>query len=386
MKKPRRRAGWGAVALGGLLLAFGLLMRYARHEHAKTLSADLPAADPRQHPAYQRYDFGSDETVVDIGVQPLWLPTNLISETMRRDLVLARALEALGMKARFHGFLKGADVNAFLASGQLEVGIGGDMPALTAAATQRVHVTSMIQRGFCSIVASRSQLLADLAGQRVGYAFGSNAHFSLLKALRDAALDRNSVRMVSLDVTEMAAALAAGRIDAFSAWEPTSSQALLMVTGAKRIRRSTCSGYLYFARGLSTRHSLARQHIVAAQLRAMQWLREEPENLSRAAKWARLAARAFSGQPVQLRLAKWAELARQDILGPAGGAELIAADLKVGGLLFTDVGFLKQLGKIAATVSWASIRSCWDGGDQAAIRKARGAFLLDQYDYGDHAN
>ncbi len=385
MMRSRHKTAWAALVLGGLLLAGGLLLRTTRRQ-VEPQRAEGLASDPRQHPAYQGYQLGSDETVVDFGFQPLWLPTNLISETMRRDRVLARALEALGMKARFHAFFKGSDVNAFLASGQLEVGIGGDMPALVAAATQRVHVTSMIQRGFCTIVASRSQLLSELSGKRVGYARGSNAHFALLKAFEDEAMDQGSVRWVPLDVNEMPAALGAGEIDAFSAWEPTASRALLTVSGAKRIRSSTCSGYLYFARRFSSGHRSARQHIVAAQLRAMNWLRSNPENVSRAAKWARAAARALTGRPARLPVAKWVELANQDILGPAGGADLIPAELAKGGRLFAEFACLKGLGKIPATVSWKSVRGCWDGGDLALIRQGRGTYLLDRDDYGEHAN
>ena len=83
-----------------------------------------------EHPIYRTYSFGSSDNVVDIGTQPLWVPTCLISEAMRHDNILRDALSERGLEVRFHAFLKGADVNFFLERGELEVAIGGDMPAL----------------------------------------------------------------------------------------------------------------------------------------------------------------------------------------------------------------------------------------------------------------
>ena len=87
-----------------------------------------------EHPIYRTYSFGSSDNVIDIGTQPLWVPTCLISEAMRHDNILRDALSERGLEVRFHAFLKGADINFFLERGDLEVAIGGDMPALVAAA------------------------------------------------------------------------------------------------------------------------------------------------------------------------------------------------------------------------------------------------------------
>ena len=91
------------------------------------------------HPVYSRYSFGkADEDVIDFGTQPLGVPLGVISEAIRYDAVLMKALKDQGLEMRFHPFLKGADLNFFLRRGDVEVALGGDMPALSAAATSQL--------------------------------------------------------------------------------------------------------------------------------------------------------------------------------------------------------------------------------------------------------
>ncbi len=66
-------------------------------------------------------------------IRIIFLISLVISESMKRDEVLRRVLSKQGIKIRFYSFLKGADVNFFIKRGNLEAGIGGDIPALTAA-------------------------------------------------------------------------------------------------------------------------------------------------------------------------------------------------------------------------------------------------------------
>ena len=148
-----------------------------------TLEPDLSL-----HPIYSTYDFGEDDNVVDIGIQPLWIPPGIITEVMKRDAVLQRALSEDGMELRFHAFLKGSDANFFLKRGDLEIVIGGDMPALTAAATYDITVTSLIQHGYSSIVARQQMLMTELKGKKVACPFGSNALSALLTSMTVAGL------------------------------------------------------------------------------------------------------------------------------------------------------------------------------------------------------
>lgn len=170
-----------------------------------------------QHPLYSQYEFSSDDNVIDFGTQPLWVPTSNISETIARDAILRATLANLGFTLRLHPFFKGDDINYFMRSGDLEGGIVGDMPAIRLAAQHDLTVVSIIQKGFAAIVSQEIFLVEELRGKRVAYPLGSNAHYYLLKTLREAGLDQGDVTLAAFDVNAMAAALQTGEVDAFAA-------------------------------------------------------------------------------------------------------------------------------------------------------------------------
>ena len=82
------RGGLGAWWVCGLLLLGACSPRPAA-ERAAGADADLSL-----HPLYRSYRFGGDAGAIDVAIQPLWVPVNIIVEPMRRDTVLRRALAA----------------------------------------------------------------------------------------------------------------------------------------------------------------------------------------------------------------------------------------------------------------------------------------------------
>ena len=344
------------VALTAALAACGVL---AGCDGVKP-AAIPPEPDLSTHVLYSEYDFGETEDVIDVGIQPLWVPTCIITETMRRDAVLREALARRGLEIRFHSFLKGADVNFFLKRGDVEVAIGGDMPAITAAATCKVVVAALIQQGFVSIVARKHMLLTELKGRRIGYATGSNAHYALLQALASAELAEEDVRLIPLDVNQMPDALAEGTIDAFSAWEPTPTIALTRFEDQVVIHRSLTSGYLYFSRSFAENHAEAIRDVVAAELRATRWLQFRRQNLLEASRWAVEAGRNLAGPMAPLSPEQYVVLARNDLLGHTTRLAIPAADLAPHGRLAAEFQFLKGLGRISKKVGWNDVRSCFD--------------------------
>ncbi|MEE8320192.1 MAG: NrtA/SsuA/CpmA family ABC transporter substrate-binding protein [bacterium] len=323
-------------------------------------AASAESPDLSEHPKYSSYSFGNDEHVVDIGIQPLWIPTNTIAETMKRDEILREAMEKLGIQLRFHPFYKGADVNYFMERGDLEVGIGGDMPAITAAANFNVFIPAIIQHGFSSIVAEEMFLQSDLRGKRIGYAFGSNAHYALLQAISAGGLTESDVILVPMDVNEMPEALDRGLIDAFSAWEPTPSIAEAIYKRQHRIFKTMTSGYLYFSRTFAERHSDIMTHIIASQMRSMRWLREGHPNLNVAATWTKNAWEEFSGTGLPLSDEKISELNRKDILGVTSIPIFSQNLLSNNGALNREFIFLKKLGKIPESIQWDEVVSKFD--------------------------
>lgn len=311
------------------------------------------------HPVYSRYRYGGENKIVDIGTQPLFLP-GVISEVMKRDAILKSELAERGLEARFHSFLKGADVNYFLASGDLEAGIGGDMPTLMACANSSVSVASLIDQQFSAIVARQQMMIPELKNQRVGYAYGSNAHHILLEVLAAEGLDSDDIHMVPMDVDRMATALHDGIIDAFSAWEPIVSIATYKYPEFAVIRRVLTTGYLYFSQAFSQSSPEIVRLIVASQLRAMAWIKTSDDNLMEASAWALDAGKKIGGDTDGITARLLSDIVNEGLLGYSASALITEKSLAENNALFPEFRFLQTLGEIPQKMRWNEIRNCFD--------------------------
>ena len=339
-----------------ILVAHTALLKTCKAEDQSIVKAQ----DFSHHPVYSKYKFNNAENVINLGVQPLYSPTGFITEVMKRDAVLRKNLSASGMEARYYAFLKGGDVNCFLRNGDIDVGIGGDMPAITAAATMDTVIPALIQQGFTSVVAKRSMLIRELRGKKIGYAFGSNAHYALLKALSSGRLSEDQVKLISMDVNEMPEALQSGKVTAFSAWEPTPAITLMKYPENVVIHRYLSSGYIYFTKIFSDKYPEVVRQIVAAEIRALRWMQSSRENLLKASEWALQASERLTMQKVELSVEENASLAEDDILGITSAPIIPQNDLRQNGSLFTEFEFLKALNQIPASANWKKVRGSFD--------------------------
>ena len=339
-----------------ILVAHTALLKTCKAEDQSIVKAQ----DLSHHPVYSKYKFNNAENVINLGVQPLYSPTGFITEVMKRDAVLRKDLSALGMEVRFYAFFKGGDVNWFLRKGNIDVGIGGDMPAITAAATMDTVIPALIQQGFTSVVANRSMLIRELRGKKIGYAFGSNAHYALLKALSSGRLSEDQVKLISMDVNEMPEALQSGKVTAFSAWEPTPAITLMKYPENVVIHRYLSSGYIYFTKIFSDKYPEVVRQIVAAEIRALRWMQSSRENLLKASEWALQASERLTMQKVELSVEENASLAEDDILGITSAPIIPQNDLRQNGSLFTEFEFLKALNQIPASANWKKVRGSFD--------------------------
>ena len=80
--------------------------------------------------------------------------------------------------------------------------------------------------------------LKDLKGKKIGVEVGFVSHLLLLKALESAGLSESDVTLVNVPTNETPNALASGAVDAISAWQPNSGQALKIVPGSKKLYSS----------------------------------------------------------------------------------------------------------------------------------------------------
>jgi NitT/TauT family transport system substrate-binding protein len=339
-----------------ILVAHTALLKTCKAEDQSIVKAQ----DFSHHPVYSKYKFNNAENVINLGVQPLYSPTGFITEVMKRDAVLRKNLSASGMEARYYAFLKGGDVNCFLRNGDIDVGIGGDMPAITAAATMDTVIPALIQQGFTSVVAKRSMLIRELRGKKIGYAFGSNAHYALLKALSSGRLSEDQVKLIPMDVNEMPEALQSGKVTAFSAWEPTPAITLMKYPENVVIHRYLSSGYIYFTKIFSDKYPEVVRQIVAAEIRALRWMQSSRENLLKASEWALQASESLTMQKVELSVEENASLAEDDILGIASAPIIPQNDLRQNGSLFTEFEFLKALNQIPASANWKKVHGSFD--------------------------
>lgn len=316
--------------------------------------------DLSDHPLYSNYVFGDSSDVIDVGMQPMWLPTSIITEVMQRDLLLKNGLSGLGKEIRFHSFLKGADVNYFLGKGDLEIGIGGDMPAIIASATFEVMIISMMQKGFVSIVSDKYQMMKDLRGKRIGYPYGSIAHYALLRALSADGLSEEDVNMIPYEVHQLPDAMKHGEIHVFSAWEPTPTAALDRFNDFVAIHKSLSTGYMYCSADFANGYPELLREILASQIRSLVWLSKDLKNLLRASTWAKRSAETFGNVNTVLTSKQYADIASQDLLGLSISPNIPRRDLAEGGRVYEEFLFLKNIGKIPEYVKWEKVKNSFN--------------------------
>lgn len=358
-----------------LIILFSL-----KNESKKNLSVNRED-NLLKHPLYSKYVFDHSNKIINIGIQPLYLPTGLITEVMKRDMILQKALQNLGVELRYYPFLKGEDVNFFLLHNDLDIGIGGDMPAITAAAKMDIIIPVTLQQGFASIVATRPMLTRHLRGKRIAYPFGSIAHYVVLDVLTAEGLSLSDVDLIPMDVPELAGALYANKIDAFAAWEPISAMAMKEHQGFVTMYQQITTGYMYFLRNFYKKYPEAAQQIVAALVRAFRWMQGKRQNLLLVSKWAKQAGESLGGQKNLLTNREMANLAQKDLLGLASLPLITSDDLKHNGPLHRELRFLKTLGKILPDLAWERIRNSFDHKILEEIMANPARFDLDGFYY-----
>ncbi|TJZ79333.1 transporter substrate-binding domain-containing protein [Rhodococcus oryzae] len=126
-------------------------------------------------------------------------------------------------------FDSGADVNTAFVAGELDFGALGSSPVargLSAPLNIPYQVAFVLDvAGDNEALVARNgtgiETVADLRGKKVGTAFASTAHYSLLAALNQAGLSASDVQLVDLQPQASLAAWQRGDIDAVYTWLPT---------------------------------------------------------------------------------------------------------------------------------------------------------------------
>lgn len=311
--------------------------------------------DLASHPVYSKYQFGKEGKVVDLGTQPMAVPSGVVAEVMQHDKILKNALAARGWEFRNHGFLKGPDANFFFQRGDLDLVVAGDWPTITLAATHDIMVIGLVKQSFSALLAKNVQRIEQLKGKRIGVALGTTAHYGLLVALESAGLKETDVILVPVENTGMVEAMDQGRVDAFACWEPVPTNALRTHPELKVVQRFLNSSYLAVSKDFARNNPEITEQIVAAYIRALRWMRESDANLAQAVDWVLVAGEHLSGKPTGLSPQDMAKTTTDDLLKIAHSPAVPRHDLAKNGSIHRAFTFLKMQGKIPASTTWERI-------------------------------
>lgn len=327
-----------------------------------------------------KYGLNRNSPAIDMGVQPLGVPSGVLSSIMRRDRILLEKLKGMGNPLLTYPFQRGADMLPALADGRLDAALLGDMPTLLAAASGNVLIIGLVKQSPTAIVARGGAQVGTLAGKRIAYVEASSAHQTLLQGLSSAGLSEKDVKLVPMRVDEMPSALARGEIEAFAAWEPAPSIALAQSDINRIVFRGSSTDYFVISPEAARRLPQAVNVLVAAYVRAIEWLRLSQRNQEKAAQWVKDDAEAFSGKKSDISPAQIARITRRELLNIPSAPRIIV-NPRAQPPLKGAFDFLKGLGKLPADASWANVESAMDNDILADILADTRHFETGRFDY-----
>ena len=336
-------------------------------------------AEDADYTATYSYDQGG--AGLDLGGQPLGYPSGMFSSVMARDKILRRRLAALGMELRPHFYLKGFDMIDLLDGQRLKAGLLGDMPTILTAVTNDVAIVALVKQTFSSVITRDMAQIGELKGKRIANAFGSSAHHALLRGLRSVGLSEKDVTLVPLNVDEMPEALARGSIDAFAAWEPAPSIALRGGNAFKVVYRGLSTDYFVLSRAFIQRHPDGAREVVAAFVRALNWMSSSQEALLQSSSWTLADGAAFSGRAQKTTPEQAAAIVRQEILDVASAPVIPRKGADGRDLLQSEFEFLQGLGKIPPGIGWDRVASSFARDLLREVIERQGRYQLSDFDY-----
>jgi sulfonate transport system substrate-binding protein len=145
------------------------------------------------------------------------------------------AFDGAPYKVRFARFDYGPPLVQAAASGNIDLGNVGTVPPITGAAQEYGFKIVATQRGADPTKAAENivvpkdspiHTLSDLRGKRIAVPQGSSAHGLALLALKSAGLTPKDAQLVYLSPAAGASAFNAGKVDAWSIWDPQSAVAV----------------------------------------------------------------------------------------------------------------------------------------------------------------
>ena len=205
-------------------------------------------------------------------------------------------------------FSSGAENNEALIAGEIDINVGADSKtiALFNAIPDEALIIGTIQRGnrYATIVKVDSpyQSWDELIGKTIATRFGTGAEGVLRKYYAQAGYEWEDFDYVNLNIEDMIAALEAGQIEAFTAWEPT--PAIAEAQGIGRVLRTygdvaLVPASIHTTKQFATEHRDLIVRFLAAQLDKADMIKNDPEGAAQIAaeaaaeKGTEVSAEAF---------------------------------------------------------------------------------------------
>ncbi len=207
----------------------------------------------------------------------------------------AGVLDNLPYELIWSEFAAAAPLIEAVNAGAVDGGNVGDAPFTFGFAAgvrmKAIAVSRSSQQGTAILVNddSPARKFSDLAGKRVATGRGSVGHFLVLMALRQARMDVSAIQLTFLQPADAKAALLSGSIDAWSTWEPYTSQLELLNHGrqvANGVGLTPGLGYQIATDAAIAGKRPMLEDFVVRMTRARKWAATHPKEY--AAFWARL--------------------------------------------------------------------------------------------------
>ena len=201
--------------------------------------------------------------------------------------------DAFGLPVRWLQFNSGSELNAAVAAGSVDLGLGGSSTTVAAVAqgvpAEVIWIYNIIGDNEALLVRDDGDVraVADLVGKRVAAPFGATTHYHLLAALDLAGVDAALLTILDMPPADMRAAWQRGDIDAGFVWEPTLAAMLelggrVLLTSGELAAQGFPTGDIGIARsGFAERYPELVVAYIENQVRAIELIRNEPDTAAR---------------------------------------------------------------------------------------------------------
>ena len=148
------------------------------------------------------------------------------------------AMKEIGVDVVWTDFESGPPMNESFAAGQQDIGVIGDVPAVTAVVNGQNNVYIASEEGgtFCAMLVmedSGINSVADLKGKKIGVTIGSTGQNLTQKILASAGLDFNKdIEAINVSMGDAQIVLTNHDVDAVVVWEPNVSR-IAAIDGVK---------------------------------------------------------------------------------------------------------------------------------------------------------